>query len=244
MTYEILGQYLDPVALVVVGLGCMLVAIVQNGLRMAGSAMLAAGHMAAPRKKAERARLSVVMIEDCVRRRGVSCADRVKATCAFARKLGMLMSDAPGFEAYRQATESLLEAQETQRTRIVQVWNDIADAAPALGMLGTILGLVQMFARMETAEGIGGAMAICLLTSLYGLVFAHLAAGPIARRLEMLGRQEADWQNGIAQRMIALARREYPDGAASRLSLVPSVQPSEPQPQAQPPDARRRKAVQ
>ena len=65
-------------------------------------------------------------------------------------------------------------------------------------------------------------MALCLLTSLYGLIFAHLVAGPIARRLMMVGEHEAAWQEETARRMLKLARREYPDRAMRRQSAAMS----------------------
>ena len=218
MTTAQLGQFLDPGALALIGLGCLLVAAIQNGLGGLGTALAAAGRLVRSAGERERARLAAIMLEDLVQRRGVSCADREVGACAFTHQLGTMMSDEPGFESYAKAVDGLLQACAARRARAIQVWNDLADAAPALGMLGTVLGLVQMFGAMDSAEGIGAAMALCLLTSLYGLIFAHLVAGPIARRLEMIGEHEGAWQGETAQRMLKLARREYPDRAMRRTS--------------------------
>lgn len=206
-------QYLDPGALALVGIGCLFIAAIQNGLSGLAQGLASAGRLLGTARESERARLSALMVEDLVRRRGVSCADRGRGTCAFTGLLGRMMSDEPGYERYDAAVARLLQGRAARRARAIRVWDDIADAAPALGMLGTVLGLVQLFAGMDSMEGLGAAMALCLLTSLYGLVFAHLIAGPIARRLQMLGESEAAWQHDIAQRMLALARREYPDRA-------------------------------
>ena len=210
------ARFLDPGALLLVGLGCLLVALVQNGTRgmMIGLATSLSLHRTAGLD--EQARLSAVIVEDMVRRRGVSCADRPALACGFTAKLARQMSDAPDFAAFAQIVEAECATRQAARTVAVQMWEDIADAAPALGMLGTVIGLVEMFGRMESVEGLGTAMALCLLTSLYGLAFAHLIAGPIARRLQMLGGREAVWQTEIAQRILALARAEYPDRAPRR----------------------------
>ncbi len=222
------ARFFDPGALLLVGLGCLLVALVQNGMRgiMIGFATSLSLHRTAG--AGEQARLSAVIVEDQVRRRGVSCADRPALACAFTAKLATQMSDAPDFVAFAHIVETDRATRQAARTVAVQIWEDIADAAPALGMLGTVIGLVEMFGRMESVEGLGTAMALCLLTSLYGLAFAHLIAGPIARRLQMLGAREAGWQTEIAERILALARAEYPDRAPRR-AVVPIL--------GEPPDA-------
>ena len=214
-----LGQFYDPGALALVAIGCLFIAAIQNGFAGLAGGLTAAGRLLRSKREGERARLSAIMLEDLVRRRGVSCADRGRGTCAFTFQLGAMMSEEPGYESYAKAVSGLLERHGARRARAVQVWDDIADAAPALGMLGTVLGLVELFANMQNVAGIGAAMALCLLTSLYGLIFAHLIAGPVARRLQMLGKQEDAWQQETARRMLALARREYPD-RARRMEMV------------------------
>lgn len=205
-----ISQYFDPAALAIVGLGCLLIALVQNG---AGG--LAIGFSSLPRLfrrrgEGEQARLATLIVEDIVKRRGIGCADRGPQSCIFTHDIGELMSNTKGYDALARAVAQLLATHESRRARAIQVWNDIADAAPALGMLGTVVGLVQIFARMESVAGVGAAMALCLLTSLYGLVFAHLIAGPIARRLALLGAQDAAWQCDIGERLLEVARDEYP----------------------------------
>lgn len=71
-----------------------------------------------------------------------------------------------------------------------KVWLSIGDAAPAMGMIGTLIGLVQMLANMEDPESIGPAMAVALLTTLYGALIANLVAIPIAEKLELRSAQE------------------------------------------------------
>ena len=54
-----------------------------------------------------------------------------------------------------------------------------------MGMVGTLIGLVQMLRNMENPDDIGPAMAVALLTTLYGAVLAFLIFGPIASKLEV-----------------------------------------------------------
>lgn len=64
------------------------------------------------------------------------------------------------------------------------IFKAIGDVAPAMGMIGTLIGLVQMLSSMDDPKKIGPAMAIALLTTLYGAIIANAIALPIADKLE------------------------------------------------------------
>ena len=72
----------------------------------------------------------------------------------------------------------------------VKMFKAIGDAAPAMGMIGTLIGLVQMLANMEDPKAIGPAMAVALLTTLYGAIIANAFALPIAEKLKMVSQAE------------------------------------------------------
>ncbi|WP_245841756.1 motility protein A [Sphingomonas lenta] len=90
------------------------------------------------------------------------------------------------------------------------VWSGVAEVAPAMGMIGTLIGLAQMFAKMGDPARIGGAMAVALLATLYGAVLANLIAAPIAARLRALARAEAFERTRLEAPLTALAAREAP----------------------------------
>lgn len=68
----------------------------------------------------------------------------------------------------------------------IKMFVAIGDAAPAMGMIGTLIGLVQMLSSMDDPKSIGPAMAIALLTTLYGAVIANAFAIPIAEKLRLI----------------------------------------------------------
>ena len=65
----------------------------------------------------------------------------------------------------------------------IKMFKNMATMAPAMGMIGTLVGLVQMLANMSDPSAIGPAMAVALLTTLYGAVIANAFAQPIADKL-------------------------------------------------------------
>lgn len=68
--------------------------------------------------------------------------------------------------------------------RGADVWGSIGDFGPAMGMIGTLVGLVQMLANMSDPKSIGPAMAVALLTTLYGAFLANVVAFPIQQKLK------------------------------------------------------------
>lgn len=70
------------------------------------------------------------------------------------------------------------------------VFRAIGDSAPAMGMIGTLVGLVQMMANMSDPKAIGPAMAVAILTTLYGAIISHAFAIPIADKLAARSKEE------------------------------------------------------
>ena len=72
----------------------------------------------------------------------------------------------------------------------LNIFKAIGDVAPAMGMIGTLIGLVQMMSNMSDPKSIGPAMAVALLTTFYGAVIATTIALPIADKLAHRSNEE------------------------------------------------------
>ncbi len=71
-----------------------------------------------------------------------------------------------------------------------RMWKSVGDMAPAMGMIGTLVGLVQMLANMADPAAIGPAMAVALLTTLYGAIIANAFALPMSAKLAGISHNE------------------------------------------------------
>jgi len=71
-----------------------------------------------------------------------------------------------------------------------KIFMALGDIAPAMGMIGTLIGLVQMLANMDDPKTIGPAMAVALLTTLYGAIIANAFALPLADKLSLRSQEE------------------------------------------------------
>lgn len=86
----------------------------------------------------------------------------------------------------------------------------MGDVGPAMGMIGTLIGLVAMLANMDDPKSIGPAMAVALLTTLYGAMMATMIMIPIADKLTLRGQQEGLIQAMIMDALIAIQGGQNP----------------------------------
>ncbi len=94
------------------------------------------------------------------------------------------------------------------------------ETAPAMGLVGTVVGLVAMLARLDRPEDIGPAMAVALLTTLYGVVLAHALLLPLARRAEGWAARSRLLAELERLTVLAIARRDPPAFLQGRLEAV------------------------
>ncbi|MBU0553678.1 MotA/TolQ/ExbB proton channel family protein [Myxococcota bacterium] len=92
----------------------------------------------------------------------------------------------------------------------VSILRAINTTAPAFGMIGTLVGLVNMLAAMDDPKSIGPAMAVALLTTLYGAIVSNLFATPLGDKLEFYSAKEIDLRMLMVEGILALKRGENP----------------------------------
>jgi chemotaxis protein MotA len=206
----IIGHLFDPLTLAAMLGGVALVALFQNGLGALGCAMRALGPLmtADPLRDRDAARAAMLKIDQVAQLRGLSCTDRVKTASPFLTDAARKLANCDRADQFELWAAQALADRAQRHGAVHRAWLSIADAAPALGMAGTIIGLVGMFAAMEDPAKLGPSMALALLTTLYGVVLANLVAAPVAARLSDLSERELAWQREVADWMLAIARRE------------------------------------
>jgi chemotaxis protein MotA len=77
-------------------------------------------------------------------------------------------------------------------------------------MVGTLIGMVQLFASIKDPSNIGGAMALSLLSTLYGAVIAYLLAIPIAGKLELRSKEELQLKQIMMEGVLGIQAEMHP----------------------------------
>jgi len=91
-----------------------------------------------------------------------------------------------------------------------KIFKSIGDAAPAMGMIGTLIGLVQMLSNMSDPASIGPSMTVALLTTLYGAMIANIFAIPIADKLALRADEERMVKSMIIDSLLGIQEGRNP----------------------------------
>lgn len=105
-----------------------------------------------------------------------------------------------------QDLDSLVE----RHRRSASILRRAAEIAPAMGLIGTLIGLVQMLANLQDPETIGPAMAVALLTTFYGAIMGTAVLAPMAAKLERNSNEEAMLRSMVMIAMSSIARQDNP----------------------------------
>ena len=205
-----IARLLDPIALAIVFTGSLTAALLRGGLKGASAGLSALGPCFSvdPDSDALAAIVAVGQVEQIAQAKSVATTDRVSTRARFLREAVRQLSSATNAEAFARWTRETIDARRRRHAVPIAFWRDIADAAPAMGMIATVLGLVRMFAAMDDPSHIGAPMATALVATLWGILVANLVAGPVADRLERLSDAELAWQIRTLDHFATLATRE------------------------------------
>ena len=118
------------------------------------------------------------------RKEGLIGLDGMEIGNEFLKKGVQLCVDGLTFEFIKDALSRDRDLFIERHEEGEKIFRAIGDAAPAFGMIGTLVGLVQMLSTMDDPSTIGPSMAIALLTTLYGAMIANVICLPIADKLD------------------------------------------------------------
>ncbi len=127
----------------------------------------------------------------------------------FARGLQMLV-DGQESESIREFLTPEIEHLQERHSKGKKILEFMGAAAPAFGMIGTLIGLIQMLRSLESPEKIGQGMAVALLTTFYGALTANLIFLPLAGKLGIYSKEEISAMEMIVEGISAIADGDNP----------------------------------
>jgi len=131
-----------------------------------------------------------VMLANVARKEGMMALESQEIENPFLNKGIQLCVDGHPPELVRKMLGKDISMTIQRHETGQNIFRSLGDIAPAMGMIGTLIGLVQMLANMDDPKSIGPAMAVALLTTLYGAVIANTFALPLADKLELRSEEE------------------------------------------------------
>ena len=143
----------------------------------------------------------------------------------FQKGLQMLVDGADEAKLVTQLNKEIVSMKKRHEVNqgAVKAWVDLA---PAMGMIGTLIGLVLMLGNMADPKAIGPAMAVALLTTLYGAFIANVLFAPLFTKLEGYTEYESVYREMVVTGLRNIARGESPRNIQDLMvsNLAPKMQ--------------------
>lgn len=138
----------------------------------------------------------------------------------FLRNGVQLLVDGMDTEQIQSSMEIEIAAVDERHRVAIGFWKSLGGYAPTLGMMGTVIGLINMLGNLTDPEQLGLGMSLALLTTLYGVLFSNLVFLPVANRLDNLNKAELAArdmaldgilavQSGVSSRMLVERLETY-----------------------------------
>ena len=206
-----MSMYIDVPSVLIVVMASPLVAMSKFSLGQ----FLSCGKMAVKAfmfksDKPEELIEKAVQMADAARKGGFLALEEAEVPNAFMKKGVDMLVDGHDAEVVRSTLEKDIVLTEERHEIGIQIWKQIGDIGPAMGMIGTLVGLVAMLANMSDPKSIGPAMAVALLTTLYGAILANMICLPISDKLALRNKEESTNRKLILDAILAIQDGQNP----------------------------------
>jgi chemotaxis protein MotA len=151
-----------------------------------------------------------VELADAARKGGLLSLEDKTVSSDFMQRGIQLLVDGHDPEVVKALLNKEMKLSAERHESGIDIFKAMGDVAPAMGMIGTLVGLVQMLSNMSDPKSIGPAMAVALLTTLYGAMIATMVALPIADKLTVRNNEEALNQSLVIDGLLAIQAGQNP----------------------------------
>lgn len=151
-----------------------------------------------------------VELADAARKGGLLSLEDKTVSSDFMQRGIQLLVDGHDPEVVKTLLNKEAKLASDRHDNSITILGAMGDVGPAMGMIGTLVGLVQMLSNMSDPKSIGPAMAVALLTTLYGAMLATMFALPVADKLGQRKDEEALNQSLITDGLLAIQAGQNP----------------------------------
>ncbi|MBM7560591.1 motility protein A [Fusibacter tunisiensis] len=228
LTNSDLGSYIDPASLIIVLGGTIAGYLVAFPLKE----VLNIGKVIGKTVKNSEFNIDqiigkIIELANVARREGLLALEEAVSEIndEFLQKGVMLIVDGTDPELVKNIMETEIENLSDRHSKSKSMLEMMGTLAPAFGMVGTLIGLVAMLQNLSDPSSIGPSMAVALLTTFYGSLFANLIFIPMAAKLGLKSNEEVLIRNVMIEGLLSIQAGENPRIIEEKLKvfLPPSV---------------------
>lgn len=187
-----IGSFVDVPSILIVILGSLFVVMMKYNLgQFLGAAKIAGKAFLFKADKPDELIQKAVELADSARKGGFLALEEAEIPNAFMSKGVSMLVDGYDADVVRSTLKKDIALTQERHEVGSSIFKAIGDVGPAMGMIGTLIGLVSMLSNMSDPKAIGPAMAVALLTTLYGAIMANMLAIPISDKLDLRSAEES-----------------------------------------------------
>lgn len=224
------GSFVNlPSVLIVIG-GTLLITTASFSLSDMGATFRVIGQTIAwHHREARDAAMHVLRLADFARHNGVlkmqgAALDGISSE-PFLHKGLQLVIDSVDEDAIEKMLRDERAATASRQNRAAGVLRRAAEVSPAMGLIGTLIGLVQMLTNLQDPAAIGPGMAVALLTTFYGAILANMVFAPLASKVERNAGEEALVSQVYLLGVLSISRKDNPRRLEMQInSVLPPAQ--------------------
>ena len=136
----------------------------------------------------------------------------------FSRKGLAMLVDGGEPESIRSAMLTDLELQEQRQLQAARVFESLGGYAPTLGIVGAVMGLIQVMGNLSDPSRLGNGIAVAFVATVYGVGFANLLFLPVANKLRSLVLAQSQYREMLIEGIVAIAEGENPRVIENKLA--------------------------
>ena len=154
----------------------------------------------------------IIELSNVARKEGLLSLEEASAELddPFLKKGVLLIVDGTDPELVRGIMETELTSVDGRHRKKISFWDDLGAMGPAWGMIGTLIGLINMLQQMDDPASIGPSMAVALITTLYGSMLANWICAPVAGKLKAKNEVEMTIKEIMIEGLLSIQAGENP----------------------------------
>lgn len=225
----LVGQYLEggvlstlingPAALIVIG-GTLGAVMLQSPMMVFVRAIkMLWWTISIPQFDSEAVIQKIIGWSNIARREGLLGLENLEdaETDLFAKKGLQLLIDGSEPEAIRTIMEVDIHTRENFDIQAARVFESMGGYSPTIGIIGAVLGLIQVMGNLSDPSKLGGGIAVAFVATIYGVALANLVLLPVANKLKSIVASSAHFNEMIVEGLVSIAEGENPRNIETKL---------------------------
>lgn len=160
----------------------------------------------------------IIQLAETARRESLVALEKVNVSDQFLQRGILLVADGTEETIVRSVMETEIANMVKRHKSAQSVFKAMGTYSPAFGLIGTLIGLVQMLQNLNDPSSIGPAMAVALLTTFYGALLANVLFSPLANKLAERSSEESQYMEMTMEGVLAILNGEHPSVIKEKLA--------------------------